>query len=127
MDSSSSINWKFDFEEVFNFVGRGWNVQRAKQIIYQFPREIVSIDYNAFEPLLGGLTTTGTYRMGVSIDRNRLSLDTIDLSIPVIIIELDGGNHMLIDGWHRLGKAIQLKQNLRAVILSIKESKEISL
>lgn len=120
-DSSASIKWHTERNESFHFVGLGWNVTKAKQIIIKHPREIVSIDYNAFEPLLAGPSSTGLYRLGVSIDRKRIISDEIDLSVPVIIVEGEDGKHMLIDGWHRLGKAIQLRQNLLAVILQHEE------
>lgn len=126
MENSSEVKWNTDTEEYFSLLGHGWDIVKAKLIILNKPREIVQIDPNAFEPLIGGPTASGGIRMGISIDRSRIASDDIDLSIPVIIVETDHGDHMLIDGWHRLAKALHLKQNLTAVILSPVENRKVS-
>jgi hypothetical protein len=126
MEISSEIKWNTDTEEWFSLLGRCWDITKAKLIIINEPREIVQIDPDAFEPLIGGETSSGTIRMVISIDRSKIHSEDIDLSVPVIIVETDHGDHMLIDGWHRLAKALHLKQKLTAVILSPAENKKIS-
>ena len=126
MKNSYEIVWKYYEDEYFSFLGEVWSVSKAKQILIKKPREIVHIDPKLFEPLIGGFTSFGTIRMGVGIDRNKLSSNKIDLSIPVIIVEKDNGKHMLIDGWHRLAKALNNKlKQLPAVVLDLIENRQI--
>jgi hypothetical protein len=128
MEHSSEVKWYTDREEYFSLLGRGWDITKAKKIIIDKPREIFLISTVSFEPLIGGKTASGTIRMGISIDSSKATSEEIDLSIPVIIVETSYGDHMLIDGWHRLAKAVHIKQELLpAVILSPEENVRVSL
>ncbi len=110
--------------EIFRFGFSTWDVNRAKKILLAKRKlELHSISVQALKPLSG--------LMG--IDWNRVKKDialppeeqTIDLRVPLIIVVTKDGA-LPIDGWHRIGKAIQTNTpELPAVILSKIDEKRV--
>jgi len=69
---------------------------------------------------------TTSFTMGVAVDEEHVQ--KVDLSKPVVFVERrydDGAKgHMLIDGWHRVAKALDNEvDELPCVVLSVKEGR----
>ncbi|WP_155338288.1 hypothetical protein [Acrocarpospora corrugata] len=86
-----------------------WNVSQAKQI-------------TAGRTPNGVITTAewrGMLRM-VVIDE--IHAESVDLSEPLIAVPVPSGGPLIIDGWHRLHKALSSEtETLRAHLLSVDE------
>lgn len=75
-----------------------WNVTQAKEIIAASPREAI-----LFSPNEHGITAEHVVARYPSIEPERTK--DADLSVPVIFIPFAEA-HLLIDGWHRLYRAV---------------------
>jgi hypothetical protein len=117
---SAAFTWRAHpkLHEVFYFIsGQGFDVDKAKAILRKRPRD------------LGQLTVEGAaYYLGRHIKARvtTRTIDNFDLAVPLIIATLPKGELLVIDGWHRIAKADQLKvETLPCVILDATETKTI--
>ena len=93
----------FLLNETFSFTdgdgtGYVWNVTQALQIIADSPHERM-----LFAPQEQGVTLEHIHERYPDIDEERAKLS--DLSLPLLFIPFQG-NHLCIDGWHRLTRAV---------------------
>ena len=106
---SSDFTWN-DTEESFCFLHKSWDVQAAKAIIRDKPREVGMVLVSDLEPFLAKSTHTpsgGTrIRAGITLDLD-LADPSIDLSMPLIGAITKQGNALPIDGWHRVARAVR--------------------
>ena len=127
-----SIKWETNKPEFFSFIGQGFDVTKAKQILSN--KGSVEIDTLDLENLRDFVKIPGQKNKSVllcsvvEIDWNRIyNDDSIDLTVPVIVANNKYGGVVVIDGWHRVGKAIiNGLTELPCVVLSKKESQEIT-
>lgn len=107
--TSSAFDWDAGTPERFRFAGLRYDVQTAKRIIADSPREVVTLDITClreFHPLI---------RLH---DPHR----PVDLAFPLIVAANHHG-HMIIDGWHRIKEALHDGLDaLPAVVLTARES-----
>jgi hypothetical protein len=97
-----------------NFI---YNIQLAKQLILSTPREVISINIAHLQD---------------AINEHRIGLNPgyetdphVDPDFPVIVIP-SSGNPMIIDGWHRVAKALYLGlARVNAVFLTEQETEKI--
>jgi hypothetical protein len=110
MTSSADFTWH-DVDEDFRFVTAWFDIRKAKKIIRENPREVQQIDVTAAFNLIGDPPnpdgTPGRIVMGVSVYWDKALSDVTDLSIPIIVGELntEWAEHLILDGYHRLAKA----------------------
>lgn len=115
---SDSVEWRTDVVEVFTFLTRQYDVQRAKRFIVAKPRPIQQVEV---EPVRPWIHLPGSQNLGVLV--RQVGIDAADLTIPIIMAE-----SMPIDGWHRLGKALLTGvTHLPCVLLTKAESKKVRL
>ena len=93
----------FLLSETFSYtdgdgIGYVWNVTKALQIIESVPREMM-----IFAPEEQGVTLDHILERYPEIDEERAR--KVDLSRPLLFIPFQG-NSLLIDGWHRLYRAV---------------------
>jgi len=93
----------FLVNETFSFtdqdgVGYVWNVTKALKIIKESPRETVM-----FAPAEQGVTIEHIRQRYPDIDLEKAK--KTDLSQPLLFIPFQG-NSLLVDGWHRLARAV---------------------
>lgn len=110
VQNSSEIDWR-DSYEVYNFFVGKWDVNAARRLIEQNPRDVDTA--NIKECPVG---------LHVIHEEN---VDGADLSIPLIIIPIyDKGENIgvwIIDGWHRIAKAKRNKIDVLPCIMLTKE------
>jgi hypothetical protein len=115
--ASDGYSWDVERPEKWVNGGRVFDVRRAKQIISRAPREVRLVDVESirkrFEP----------GRVGV--DMAEIDRLPIDLDFPLILVP-EGEGVLIIDGWHRVAKAISNQiATLRAVWLTEAEKEAI--
>ncbi len=103
MEDVRDILRLFLLGETFSFTdGDGaeyvWDVTKAKEIIAVNPREVI-----LFNPSEHGITAEHVLSRYPGLEPERAK--TADLTVPVIFIPFAGA-HLLIDGWHRLYRAV---------------------
>lgn len=82
-----------------------WNVTEALRIIEESPRETM-----LFAPVEQGVTIAHIWERYPDINEERAK--TADLTRPLLFIPFQE-NHLLIDGWHRLFRAVS--ENVEAL------------
>jgi len=108
---SNDFEWIIEEDgfEWFSDNGTRYDVQVAKQIIIDQPREIVRV------PVCDFVEDT------IPNEQDH----TVDLEVPVIVATRPDGDLVLIDGLHRLSKALFYQiSTLPAVILTIDETEK---
>lgn len=114
---SDAFFWDVDRPERWESGDSVFHVQRAKQLIVAFPREVISLE-------VAPIFSDGESRR-IHLREQDLSDPRIDLQFPVILA-MGENALLLIDGWHRIAKARQMKvQEVNAVILTREETKLI--
>jgi hypothetical protein len=103
--------------EIFLLYGHEWDVEYAKEILRDNPRQPVRFNPEAVRYLAKGISTYSDI------------MEFANPSHPVILITTNYGgelSHLPIDGWHRIKKA--LKQGIKALpayVLTLEESQAI--
>jgi hypothetical protein len=132
---SKEMGWP---SEVFRCWLQRWDIDKAKEKLREKPRAPQTIKVGDVEKLLSKITDLGNGKhrvtMGVTVDweaaksgKTKLG-DVIDLSVPLIGILDDSGEGTIIDGHHRIARAVELKvKELPVVVLDAEEAKEIEL
>ena len=83
-------------EEQFTYGTRNWDIQKAKQIIQDSPRNVEIFDVEG-----------GKYFIKHGLIQVKKSIsEKADLSAPLIAMQGKDGQWMVIDGWHRIKKAL---------------------
>lgn len=120
---SDEIHWSYH-SEFFTFLFKTWDVAAAKAIIREEPRVVECIDVSDLAKFIGTST-----RVGVLISRERVENDDrIDLMVPLVAVVTPKGNGLVIDGWHRVAKAVALGvSTLPVVWLNAGESARVRL
>jgi hypothetical protein len=113
--------------EQFHFLGRTYDISKALQIV-EGREPSGTMDPAPWEQFIS-LTGSQKITMGITVDSQHMH--TVDLSIPVIIakITLPSGatSHFLLDGWHRVAKALACEvSGVPYYLLSTEELSEIS-
>jgi hypothetical protein len=139
----SDIQWTESKGENFVFLHHVWSVQKAKEILRDKSVPLVIVPYELDE--LRQLLSVPSYddagvlkgmSIGVNVDWDRIRADIakpeaeqeIKLDVPVIMAVTPQKNGIVIDGYHRIGKAVLLKLNkLPVVVLSPAESRRCKL
>jgi hypothetical protein len=116
-DRSDGYSWDAERPEKWVNGDRVFDVRRAKQLILRTPREVKLVDVASiekrFEPTL------------VGVDLAEIGQLPIDLGFPLILVP-EGEGVLIIDGWHRVAKAIEQRvATLRAVWLTVAEKDAI--
>ncbi len=129
MTHSSDIQWN-DEPETFYFLTSSFDVKAAKDIIRNRPREVHTMDISGVAGMVGfPPKEDGTQRiavMGVAVNWKKALSEEVDLTIPVILCEAHG-DHLPIDGWHRIAKAKALGiPSVLCVVLDKVESAKVS-
>lgn len=138
----SDIQWTPSPNESFNFLRHVWSVTQAKEILIakKKPAPIVQYDLDELRQLLSCEVikdgeVTG-FSLGVGVDWARIRADIakpeaeqeIKLDVPCIMAVTPQKSGIVIDGYHRIGKAVLLTiPKLPVVILTPAESKRIKL
>jgi hypothetical protein len=129
---STEIDWKMD-GDVYYFVNRGFDVDKAKQIIIDNPREIDHFDLAHLEselkrPAKNKINIMSSVCRWKEMDANP---EKFDITIPVIFGHLksaqnDDRFYYIIDGWHRAARVFEMGEKLMpAVVLTDEETDEI--
>lgn len=113
--NSSFIKWTLNRVETFVILGVEFDIQKAKSIIVDSPRLVYDIEV---EKLRFISRWPHIYK-----DIKQKA----DLSIPIIMAKI-GRGHLPIDGWHRIHKALSLKEEvLSCVFLTSAETRIIQI
>ena len=131
-------NWTPSPGETFRFLRHAWDVQKAKELLIarKRPLPVVEYDLDELRQLLSveSFDKDGKllgFSLGVSVEWDRIRADIakpeaeqqIDLNVPVILVLTPEKSGLVIDGYHRIGKAVLLKRTkLPAVVLPFKDS-----
>ena len=76
-----------------------WNASKGYRLIEQFPRETLE-----FYPSDCGIDMAHLRRRYPDLDEEYAR--TADLSLPILFVPFEGGTSVLVDGWHRLWRAV---------------------
>ena len=91
-----------------------YDIQQAKHLIVQFPRPVELIDLERYGQL---------FRDSLKSVRLVDQPDNVDTSLPVILGRKPGGRKFLLDGWHRMARALESNlTHLPAVLLTEEET-----
>lgn len=125
-------------EETFRFLTCGWDIDRAKQLVggreptVKIPVAEYAPSTIGRPPEKGGDGVTTMHLGMIGVDWKRAETDaTIDTDVPVIAILAplgkDGGKAVLmIDGYHRLAKAVLTgEEELDAHLLTGEEERQV--
>lgn len=98
--------------ETFEFMSFAWDVDAAWRLAAgREPNGQVPL-----EPLFERMADV------IRIDHQHALSDAVDPRLPVIVVPLPIGGHLVIDGWHRMAKALWAgATHHRAHILSAEE------
>ena len=120
----SSIDWDKARLESFVFLGHEFDVSLAKQILANKRRvRVTEIDVSEAQNMI---VPRGAVMMGVLVDWDVVRSDVVDITVPIIVVQLKKGSLLPIDGWHRIAKAQLLGlAKLPACILSKQDSKRV--
>jgi len=123
---SSEFDWEVDREEVFNFLARGWDVSKAKQLIIDKPREVLDANLSGVANFVQR-PKEGQIIAGITIDWSDIDeSDEYDCDFPGILITTSEGTFP-IDGWHRFAKGLDEGRTVfPCVILDEAETKEVT-
>ena len=112
MPSSSDWIWKPTGED-FDLAGHIFNVDKAKRLITKSPRSVEPIRVEDFAP----------YLVDEIVRVRAAGSKKYQLDVPVIVGTMKSGRRILLDGWHRLRKAMDTGiAELPAVILTHEET-----
>lgn len=115
MTTSDAWTWREDLQD-FEFSGHFFNLDKAKKIITKRPRPVETMQVDEFAYML----------IDAIIRVKAATSPKYKLDVPVIIGTLTSGRRLLLDGWHRLRKALDTKvKELPAVILTREETAEV--
>ena len=115
--------------EVFSFLTRSWDIDKARRIIAGKKRKPVVLDMSSGWGWLGGESGN---RGIIRVDLGYVAKITPErLKEPLIVgtIKLDKNQtgNIILDGWHRLARARQLGiKNLPVYVLTLKETDQIT-
>ncbi len=113
-DQSSQIDWQPRLGEQFVYAGKHYDLAKAKDLIKATPRPVEMRPLAQFKAM---------YYEAVKIDWDKA--ERTDFAIP-IIIAVEEGKPVLIDGWHRYAKALRARLlEIPAVVLTEDETKSI--
>lgn len=100
---------------------KAWDIDKAKDIIRRKQRE----------PKMIRIGALGSLRSMIHVDKGYAATINLDIADPLIAVPVktkDGVYYMIIDGWHRIERAVQLDvQEFPAYILTAKEARAIEL
>lgn len=82
-------------------------------VIKQTKKSFFIVDPNKLKDLL------------IDVKRDPKRINNADLSYPIVLAKKDGKYHSIIDGQHRVVKALNDKKELRAYILDLDNSPSI--
>lgn len=113
--------WETLQNETFSYQHEGhtylWNVTRAKAIVEERPREP-----DLFRPQEQGVSVAHIAQRYPSLDWEYAR--TTDMSLPLLFVPFAGAAQ-LIDGWHRLGRAVlEGVTELPAYLLTEEEARQ---
>ena len=109
---SSEWTWRPDLQD-FEFAGHFFNLDKAKRLIILHPRPIEMISVEEY----GAMLTDQIIRVKAA------SSTKYKLDVPIIVGTLKSGSRLVMDGWHRLRKALDSGvRELPAVILTGEET-----
>lgn len=109
---SSEWTWRPDLQD-FEFAGHFFNLDKAKRLIILHPRPIEMISVEEY----GAMLTDQIIRVKAA------SSTKYKLDVPIIVGTLKSGRRLVMDGWHRLRKALDSGvRELPAVILTGEET-----
>jgi hypothetical protein len=130
-----TIEWNVRDDEVFEVLGRTYDVKKAKTILKSKRRiSVCHVDVKELEPLLARQITLASgkkmLRFGVHVDWDRARTDaSIDTNVPLVIAYFASGPELTmlpIDGYHRIARAVLRNvSSLPSVLLSKKESNAV--
>ena len=105
--------------EVFRFMAKAWDIDKAKEFIRKKPRKTVTIELAKLEGLRRMIHVNQEYA-------TMIDLETADPIIAAPVKTPEGTMYMIIDGWHRIERASQLEvPELQAYLLTPREAKAI--
>ena len=125
MTDSSEFKWNIDDPEFFSLVGQGrWDIRQAKSLISKTPREVHTFrpKGTGYESLVPSKSSSKRTFSMISIDKSRVK--DADLAVPVIMIPDTPVGDLVIDGWHRITRAIWEDAEIAVVLLSAGEAQE---
>jgi hypothetical protein len=113
---SSDWIWQDEDEEIFDCNGLAFDITKAKEFVTKTPRPIEIVRVDAFSGLIEAVP--------VRLSAKRKA--KTDLRVPIFIGTLKNGGRLVIDGWHRVGRAAdEGVAELPAVVLTQEETKKI--
>jgi len=111
---SDQFDWDTETSEVFQLASKQWCVRTANRFIRDIPREVQRLPVSSVAQVI----------CFIQIDTEHALSDSIDLSKPCILTPLNG-THFMIDGWHRVYRAVRDGlEELRCVVLTEEENAE---
>jgi hypothetical protein len=118
--NSKDFEWHEVKNEHFEHNNLNYDVNKAKKIIMESPRPIYWV------PIVMLKKAARETRIDRTLDSK------VDLKIPIIMVTIDNGEYLCIDGYHRIRKAIKINKKdnsklnkLLGVVLNKKETKDI--
>ena len=113
-DQSNQIEWLPRLGETFIHGVTRYDLAKAKALINATPRPVEMRPLAQFKAM---------YYESVKIDWDKA--EKTDPAIPAIVAT-EGGNPILIDGWHRYAKALRMRlTEIPVVVLTEEETKQI--
>lgn len=104
-------------QEVFRFMAKAWDINKAKEILQKKPRKTVRIEIARLADLRRLIHVNEEYA-------TMIDLETADPLIAAPVKTPEGTFYMIIDGWHRIERAAQLGvEELPAYLLTPREAK----
>lgn len=120
------MNWDTEKEEFFSLGPSSFDIKKAKEIIAKQKKpQNVYVEMNDLKPFIPSPKNTSPFTVGIDLEKAKSA--EIDLSVPLILAYLPrSGALFVIDGWHRVAKAIlEDIPTLPGIILNKKDSKKI--
>jgi hypothetical protein len=107
--------------QVFRFLFKAWDIDKAKAIIDRKPRQPKMVQIGKLAYLRSMIHVDKEYAATIDLER-------ADPLIAVPVKSKEGTYYMIIDGWHRIERAVQLDvPELPAYLLTMNEARRIEL
>lgn len=124
-------------EEWFRFGAWAWDIARARKLLLKTPRPSRPVQVDGLEKLIGEIAKPGMTRdelatlkcplLGIGINWPKAMCDAINLDVPILLAPM-GEAPMVIDGWHRVARALAIgRKVLPGILFSEEDAKKFIL
>lgn len=119
--TARSLDLHLDLDEYFTFMGATFDVRAAKLLAVERNLPVTNVDISTTKSLMGL----------IRIDKSKLSDPQVDPTFPLIVVtlldrEMQEECFLLVDGWHRVAKAMEQGQTvLPSILLGLEDTKMV--